>query len=221
MAVIIGALTTTGIDGTISAQWGVQAQMSRLWELGGWTPYKTMVTKTETVSLTTYAGAISSISLSPSTSCANSNATISVNISPGACGGGGPGGLSGSFFLMSYSYSKGDAIGLGQESWNGQRWPGGGGAGGAIEYTVAPSYVLQGPTEGSESGDVTSNGIIFGGGATIDGSQGSVSAGFPGLGQADTITYGIVTQVGGGTLKQDGKIGQGSGNVPHQPIWIG
>jgi hypothetical protein len=221
MAVIIGAMTTTGVPGTISAQWGVQAQMSRLWELGGWTPHKTMVTKVETVSFTTYAGAVNSISLSPSTSCANSSATISVSISPGACGGGSPGGLSGSFFLMSYSYSKGDAVGLGQESWNGQRWPGGGGGGGDIEYTVAPSYVLQGPTEGSESGNVSNTGITFGAGPTVDGSQGSVSAGFPGLGQADTITYGIVTSVGGGTLKEDGKIGQSSGNIPHQPIYVG
>jgi len=221
MAVIIGAMTTTGVPGTISAQWGVQVQPTRLWELGGWSPYKTMITKIETVSLTTYAGAVNSISLSPSTSCANSNATISVSISPGACGGGSPGGLSGNFFLMSYSYSKGDAVGLGQESWSGQRWPGGGGGGGGVEYTVAPSYVLQGPTEGSESGNVANTGIIFGAGPTVDGSQGSVSAGFPGLGQADTITYGIVTKVGDGTLKEDGKIGQGSGNIPHQPIYVG
>jgi hypothetical protein len=223
MAIVIGAMTTTGIDGSISAQWGVQAQMNRLWELGDWTPYKTIVTKVETAAITAYAGASSSVSLSPSISCSDSNATISITISPGTCGGGGSGGLSGKFFLMSYSYSKGDAVGLGQESWNGQRWPGngGGGGGGDVLYTSAPSYVLQGPAEGSESGDVSSTGITFGGGPTVEGSQGSVSAGFPGLGQADSTIYGIVNNVGGGTLKQDGKIGQGSANIPHQPIWVG
>jgi len=216
MAVIIGALTTTGIDGAISANWSVQAQMNRLWELGSWTPYKTVVTKVESANITAYAGGGPSISLSPSTSCADSTATFVVTISPGACGGG-VAGLTGSFFLMSYSYSKGDAIGLGQESYNGQRWPGGGGGGG-VESTDAPTYVLQGPTEGSRSGDVADKGITLS--VTVEGTQGSVSAGFPGLGQADTIEYGMVSAVGGGTLKEDGKVGQSSASVPHQPIYV-
>lgn len=219
MAVIIGALTTVSIAGSISANWSVQAQINRLWELGSWTPYKTVVTKMESANITAYAGSGPSISLAPSTSCADSTATFSVTISPGACGAGGGGGLTGSFFLMSYSYSKGDAVGLGQESYNGQRWPGGGGGGG-VEAIDAPTYVLQGPAEGNESGDVTNKGVTLGS-TTVEGTQGSVSAGFPGLGQADTIKYGIVSAVGGGTLKQDGKVGQGSANVPHQPIWVG
>ena len=222
MAIIIGALTTTGVDGTISAQWSIQVQMNRLWQLGNWDPYKTIVTKVETVGITTYAGARSSQTLSPATGCVDSNAKINVNINPGVCGGGAVAGISGDFFIMSYSYSKGDAIGLGQETWNGQRWPEGGAGGGDVEYTSAPTYVLQGPSEGSKSGDVTNTGITFNAGAaTVDGSQGSVSAGFPGIGQADVTTYGIVNKIGGGTLKQDGKIGQGSANVPHQPIYLG
>jgi len=221
MAVVIGALTTTGVAGSISAQWGVQLQINRLWQLGSWTPYSTVATAVENVSITTYAGAVGSVSLAPSTGCTDSTAIISVNISPAACGGG-VAGLSGSFFLMSYSYSKGDAIGLGQESWNGQRWPGGGsGGGGSVSFTDAPSFVLQGPSEGSESGDVPNTGITFGGGPTVNGSQGSVSAGFPGLGQADAVTYGIVSGVGGGSLKADGKVGQGSASVPHQPVYLG
>lgn len=218
MAVIIGAATTTGIDGSISAQWSVQAQMNRLWTLGNWTPYKTIVTKVETVSITAYAGGGPSIALSPATGCTDSAAKFTVTISPAACAGGG-GGLSGLFYLMSYSYSKGDAVGLGQESYNGQRWPGGGAGGAGIEYTTAPSVILQGPAEGSKTGDVSNLGITLGS-VTVEGTQGSVSAGFPGLGQADTTEYGIVSNVGGGTLKEDGKVGQGNATVPHQPIWI-
>jgi len=221
MAIIIGALTTTGVQGTISAQWGVQAQLNRLWQLGSWDPYRTVVTKVENVSFTTYAGSVGTKDLSPATSCADSTATIAVNISPATCGAFIPG-LSGNFYLTSYNYSKGDAIGIGQESWAGQRWPGGGTGGVNTEYTGAPTYVLQGPSEGSRSGDVSDTGIVFDGGAAqVEGSQGSVSAGFPGIGQADTTIYGIVNRVGGGTLKEDGKIGQGSASIPHQPLYIG
>lgn len=218
MAVIIGAATTTGIDGSISAQWSVQAQMNRLWTLGNWTPYKTIVTKVETVSITAYAGGGPSVALSPAAGCTDSAAKFTVTISPAACAGGSSG-LSGSFYLMSYSYSKNDAVGLGQESYNGQRWPGGGAGGGDVEYTAAPSVVLQGPTEGSKTGDVSNIGITLGS-VTVEGTQGSVSAGFPGLGQADITEYGIVSNVGGGTLKEDGKVGQSSANVPHQPLYI-
>jgi len=220
MSVIIGALTSTGVAGTMSAQWGVQAQINRLWQLGSWNPYKTMVTKLETVSITTYAGSLGGVNLSPGASCSDSGAKFNVSISPGSCNGGG-GGISGSFYLMSYSYTKGEAIGLGQESWSGQRWVGGGGGGGDTIYTSAPSFVLQGTSEGNSSGNVGSTGIQFGSGVTVQGSQGSVSAGFPGLGQADTTTYGTVSSVGGGTLKQDGSVGQGSASVPHQPLWLG
>lgn len=221
MAIIIGALTNTGIQGTISAQWGVQAQLNRLWQLGSWDPYRTVVTKVENASFTTYAGSVGTKDLTPATSCANSTATISVNIVPATCGASVPG-LSGNFYLMSYSYSKGDAIGIGQESWSGQRWPGGGGGGGNVYYTGAPTYVLQGPSEGSRSGDVSNTGIVFDSGAAqVEGTQGSVSAGFPGIGQADTTIHGIVNRVGGGTLKEDGRIGQGSASIPHQPLYIG
>jgi len=221
MAIIIGSLTTTGIDGTISAQWGVQAQINRLWQLGDWDPYKTVVTKVETISLTTYAGSVGYVNLAPASSCANSTATIDVSIVPATCGASIQG-LTGSFYLTNYSYSKGDAIGIGQESWSGQRWPGGGSGGINTEYTDAPTYVLQGPSEGSSSGDVADTGIEFNAGAAqIEGTQGSVSAGFPGIGQADTTIYGIVSRIGGGTLKEDGKIGQGNASIPHQPLYIG
>lgn len=220
MGVIIGAATTVSINGSISAQWSVQANINKLWALGGWTPYKTVVTKTETVSITAYAGAGPSISLLPAAGCSDSSAKFLVTISPGSCAGGSSGGISGSFYLMSYSYSKGDPIALAQESYSGQRWPGGGGGGGGdVEYISAPSLVLQGPAEGSASGLGTS-GVTFGGGPTVEGTQGSVSAGFPGLGQSDDTTYGIISNVGGGTLKSDGDVGQASATVPHQPLYV-
>lgn len=219
MGVIIGAATVTGIDGSISAQWGVQAQMSRLWNLGSWTPYKTVVTKIETVSITAYAGAGPSITLTPPAGCSDSGAKFNVSIVPGACGGGGGSGITGSFYLMSYSYSKGDPIALAQESYSGQRWPDGGGSSGDVEYVAEPSLVLQGPSEGSATGLGTSA-VTFAAGPTVEGSQGSVSAGFPGLGQSDETTYGIISKVGGGTLKSDGDVGQANASVPHQPLYI-
>jgi hypothetical protein len=220
MAVIIGALTTINIDGVVSAQWALQPQINRLWELGSWDPYKTVVTTLKTISLTTYAGAISTKDLSPSNSCSDSGATLDVNIDPETCGAAVTG-IDDTFYLTSYSYSKGDHIGYGQESWNGQTWVAYGGSTGDLVYIGTPTYVLEGPSEGSSSGDVANKGIVFNtGAAQVDGSQGSVSAGFPGIGQADTTTHGIIERVGGGTLKEDGKIGQGNATIPRHPLWL-
>jgi hypothetical protein len=54
------------------------------------------------------------------------------------------------------------------------------------------------------------------------GYTGSVSAGFPGLGQATVSTFDIYYQVGvpGAVGKLDGYIGNASTNVPHQPLWL-
>jgi hypothetical protein len=228
MAIIIGANTqvTGDVQGVISAQWGISPQINRLWQLGSWDPYFQLATRVSNVSLTIYAGGGPTISLQPATACVDSSAVLNVTITPGSCGAI-PAGLGGNFtvYLSSYSYNKGDAVGFGQQSYSGQDWPGGAGPGGGganVEFTDAPSVVLQGRAEGNETTDVgLSTGVAFSGGWDVYGTQGSVSAGFPGVGQANEVRHGLIDQVSNGDLRNDGKTGQSSVNIPHQPLYFG
>jgi len=227
MAIIIGSNTqvTGDVQGVISAQWGISPQINRLWQLGSWNPYRQLATRVTSLSVTIYAGGGPTISLEPAASCTDSNATLSVTIVPGSCGSA-PSGLGGSFtvYLSSYSYNKGDAVGFGQQSYSGQDWPGGSGGGGGVnvEFTDAPTVVLQGRAEGTSTIDVgLDTGVSFSTGYDIYGIQGNVSAGFPGTGQADQVRNGLVDQISNGDLRSDGKIGQASVNIPHQPLYLG
>lgn len=224
MGVIIGNLTSVNIDGADgfqSVQWAMQVQPNRLWQLGSWDAWKTQVTKILSVSVTTYAGAINAMDVEPSTDCVDSIATKNVNISAATCGpGGGASFNEDGMYLMSYSYSKGDPTAFGTESWSFQKWVDSA-LGGDFINVGAPSFVLQGIAEGSKSGDANPLGVDLIAGTIVTGSQGSVSAGFPGVGQADDTDYGLVSRVGGGVLEDSGKIGQSSATIPHQPLYLG
>jgi len=91
-----------------------------------------------------------------------------------------------------------------------------------------PDYVLRGISEGTYNGTLTAAEMgITGGTVDASGETGSVSAGFPGIGQADDIYYiSGVTQVGGGVLGDTpgtgaGKYGNSSISIPHTPLWLG
>jgi len=225
MSVIVGSMTTVnigGTDGHQSVNWAMQIAPNRLWQLGSWDPYRTQVTKTITVNVTTYAGTINSVLLSPSTSCSDSSARKDVSISVDACGPTSAINFSESgMFLMSYSYSKGNPVAFGTESWSFQKWVDADASGSEFLNVLAPTYVIQGRAEGSRTGNVTDLGVVFQADGQVTGQQGSVSAGFPGLGNADDTTYGLVTQVGGGTLEDSGKTGEARASVPHSPLYLG
>ena len=131
-------------------------------------------------------------------------------------------------FITSYSYSKGDPTTFATESWSFQKWVDAAPPGHTpdpinddILYTGAPDYTIQGITEGNYSGDVTDLGLVLDADGQVNGTQGSVTAGFPGIGNADVITYGIATQIGGGTLFESGRIGNSSASIPHSPLYVG
>lgn len=224
MGVIIGSMTTVSIDGTDgfqSVNWAIQVQPNRLWELGSWDPYKTQVTKIITVNVTTYASAISTVTLSPSTSCTDSTARKNVGISVSACGPTSAISFSESgMFLMSYSYSKGDPSALGTESWSFQKWVDAAVTGTYLISIDAPTAVIQGKAEGNKTGNVSNLGIVLDSVGQVTGTQGSVSAGFPGLGNADETVYGLVSSVGGGSLEDSGKVGQSQATIPHNPLYL-
>jgi len=245
MSIIIGGMTVVSVqfvaqntvtDAFQSVNWNINMQPNRLWVLGSWDPYKTQVGKTVSVSFTTYASRASNgsldpnliqpITLSPSTTCENSNARAHVIIHVDACGPTSEVDVNlENMYLTSYSYAKGDAIGFGTESWSFQAWLASDVTGTEFLEIPDPSYILQGRSEGSYSGNVGSGpedmGLVLDADGQVTGQQGSVSAGFPGVGNADDITLGLVDRIGGGRLDADGQMGQSSASIPHQPLYIG
>lgn len=203
MALVIGAATTVSFGGACvtSVNWGGNPNNQRLFCLGSWTPHLVISKPTSTLSVSIYAPG-PSYETSPTTGCHNAN-TIGASVNPGSCGGGGAGGVGGSWYVTSYSYSKDDATMPGTESWSMQQWVG----------SLQPSYVMRGITEGQGS---PNSGISF---ASIDGivTTGSVSAG--GFGRADDLNIGVVASVGGGSSAA-GATGQGSASISYTDLYI-
>lgn len=203
MAIIIGSATTVsfGAQCVVSANWGASPNNQRLYCLGSWVPYKVISKPTETLSLTVYAPG-PTYSTAPTLGCSNAN-TISARVSPASCGGGSDGGVSGAWYVTSYSYSKDDANMPGTESWSMQKWIG----------TLQPSYVMRNISEGQGT---LNSGIFF---TSVDGesSTGNVSAG--GIGRSDTLTIGVVGNVGGGSSAA-GATGQGSVSISYTDLYI-
>jgi len=221
VAVIIGAGTqVTGATGVVSISWDLSPNVERLWELGSFSPYATRIQLTQSVNLTVYAGGMNKITVyPPSTSCVDSGAVLNINVLPATCDQS-VASLEGPFFLSSYSYSKGEPTAYAQETYAGQQW---------IDHETfpAPSYVLLGITEGQYQGTLTKDEMgVWGGTTDATGLTGSVSEGFPGIGQADeTYFLTSVEQVGEGLLGDSdvtgaGKYGTASVTVPHTPIWV-
>jgi hypothetical protein len=217
MAIIIGAATTVRFNNSdycvISANWGYNPNVQRLYCIGEWTPTdaRTYYKPTETLSLTLYAPGPTH-SVTPTQSCADAN-SIQASLDPRACGASFPA-LSGNWLVQSYNYSKDDGSMPGQESWSLTRWKG-------LNSTppsnfVAPDYVMRGITEGSASEPTSDTGVVFQG-TTITSYTGNVSAG--GFGKADTMRNGVVISVGGGTSTV-GRTGQGSASMPYTPLYL-
>ena len=212
MAIIIGAATQVSFAGAcaISANWGYSPNAQRLYCIGEWSPREdlTFYRPTQTLNLTIYAPG-PSYSTEPTQSCSNAN-SISASVDPAACGGAAGGGVSGSWMVTSYSYSKDDATLPGQESWSLTKWqdvpsPG--------TNSVEPTYVMRGISEGQ----ATANAGVSFTGSTASTSTGNVSAG--GFGRADELEVGVVVNVGGGSSSA-GDTGQGSASIPYTPLYI-
>lgn len=210
-SIIIGFGTTVTFAGcAISAQWGYSPNAQRLYCLGDPDPRFNIIKPTESLSITIYGddGSGPTYSMALSTSCADAS-TVTAGVNPATCGGSVPG-VSGDWFVSSYSYSKGDPQMPGQESWSMTRWVAGG-------DTPLPSYVLRMSAEG-EASDATKVGIVFNTSVPLTtGNTGSVSAG--GIGQADTKSYGAVLTVGGSNCSP-GDIESGSASSNYTPLWI-
>jgi hypothetical protein len=210
-SIIIGSATQVSFGGAcvISANWGYNPNPQRLYCIGSWSPFQTYYRPTETLNLTIYAPG-PTYDVSPTEVCANAN-TIGASITPAACGDETYPSLGGQWLVNSYSYTKDDASLPGQESWSMTRWTDL--AATELPNTVEPTYVMRGISEGQATGNA---GIIFTG-DTADSYSGNVSAG--GFGRADTLSAGVIEQVGGGSSAA-GDTGQGSASIPYTPLYI-
>jgi len=210
MAVIIGAATqVSNFGGVVSLSWNMSPNVRRLWEIGSFDPYMSMINVTHTLNVTCYGGGGPEIPITRATDCVDSDTTFDCTVTPAACGGIVPG-PAGTFYLTSYSFNKGDVTGPGQTTYVGQQWV----------TTPTPDYIICGGAEGTAGGN-TSHGVVF---VTVDatGLQGSVSAGSPGIGQATETQFGVVERVGVNPASIDhGKTGTASVTVKHQPLWVG
>jgi len=228
MAIILGTSTTLLIDGTSdgfqSVSWSISRQPNRLWQLGSWDPYRTQVVATVNVNVSSYAGALTSLNsdiIRPSTSCEFSPARKSIQLVAYACDPTNNVDIDYSdMYITSYSYSKGDPTGFGTESWSFQTWIDPNLSGSEFLSIPTPSHVLQGISEGQRSGNVTNLGVSFLSSGLVSGQEGSVSAGVPGLGNANTVELGIVNGIGGGSLEEYGKDGSSSASIPHTPLYV-
>lgn len=212
MSVIIGSATTVdGFTGVVSLNWNMSPNIQRLWQLGSYTPYDTIKNFTQTLSVVVYGGGGPVVDIVKAAGCENSLVKFYCKVYPAACGAPveGP---EGDFYMSGYTYSKGSAQGAGQCTYNGQQW---------ISEPY-PSYVLCGGAEGTRSQDYWDiTGVIFDGVPDAEGLQGSVSAGFPGIGNANITEHGIVLTVGQNPSAIDhGKIANASVTVKHQPLWL-
>lgn len=204
MGVIVGSGTTVGgvFSNGISANWGASPNTQRLYVLGSTAPFMTIKKPTATLSITVYSRG-PSVAVGASVGCTASS-TVSASVIGGACGScGGGGGVSGSWYLTSYSFSKEVSM-PGQESFSMMRYMEGTGV-------VEPSLVLRGIAEGSWTANSGVSGTDEG-----QASSGSVSAG--GMGRTDEMSVGTVTSVGGASsaLKDTG---QASVSIPYTPIY--
>jgi len=218
MAVIIGAGTQVEFRNNscvVSANWGYNPNTQRLYCIGDWSPSFQYNKPTQTLSIVIYSETWGSqpaqYSTAPTTDCEDAN-NIVANVYPAGCE------LTmteitGSWFVVSYGYSKDDALLPGQETWGLQRW-----LEDVSTSTPAPSYVLRGIAEGQGTipPDDADPGITFTG-VTTESQTGNVSAG--GIGRADTLRIGTVSACGNGDSTA-GVVGQGSVSLPYTPLWI-
>lgn len=227
MVVIIGAGTTVTSNiitgGFVSVSFSLSPSVERLFQLGSFDAFDVNVQTQESISLSNYGGGSTAVTLTPSTSCADSSATMDVVITPAPCTGSTtPITRTGAdaLFINSFSYSK-DFQSFGQESWSLQGKP-------ILEGFTGSTSFIQGFSEGNRitGSDIVSNdGIVLTGskaGDTIDatGRNLQVSAGSPSIGQDDTQEFGKATSIGGAVGKEDGKRGTSSVNVPHQLVFF-
>lgn len=173
--------------------------------------YDTLITYQVTASLTLYAPG-PTYSTEISINCEEGE-TISLKVVPGFCGEEVAGlTLEDDFYVNSYSYNK-TTLTHGTESW------------GLISKTVFANsnfeplfstLMLTGAATGSSTDPSSETGVVFNTN-TVETIAIDVSAGNPGLGQANKLLFGGVSQIGGG-LGSGATDGKASVTIPYASL---
>lgn len=202
-------VTGLGARGIVSVNLSLSPQIQRLYDLGFTDPFDTNTIEQHSLSITRYAPG-PTYSTAPSSTCEDAN-SLEITIAANACGSSPGVNFTDDFFVTSYSYSK-EVQGFGQESWSMQTRP--------IPSEGADFIMIRGIAEGQTTPDAVggqNTGITLDAGL-VGGQEISVTAGNPGIGRADDVTFGTVSEVGGGTGKFDGYVGNGQVTIPYTPI---
>jgi len=216
----------TGDRGIQSISFSTNVTPNRLWHLGYSTPYDENITIQKQLNISCYGGASDKYNTEASVSCSEPD-PLTIQITSNSCDGS-------TFidatewFLTNYSYNK-DMQGWGIESWSLISKP-------TLldadrnEVTDVTIIMIRGIAEGEITTDGGADpGITFlPGSQTIDkdtvpaldfvGTM-EVTAGNPGIGRANDMEYGIVSEIGQGTGKSDGRDARGSANIPYTPLF--
>jgi len=215
--IVIGAASSVSFSSTcaVSAQWGFNPGRQEAFCLGSWLPDEQYVIykPQQTLSITVYAPGPTH-NLPVSSNCSDAS-TISASVTPSTCEGSSDP-IGGQWHVTGYNFTKETKDQPGQESWSFTKWKG---ISSLIDpgeaQVIEPSGVIRGITQGQAS-DAALAGITFST-TFAESSSGSVSAG--GLGKIQTVLYGIVTAVGGGTNSVN-ELATGSVSVPYTPLYV-
>lgn len=182
-------------NNAVSVNTNVNAQRQDLYQLSNTNPvFDTIVQYKTTVSVTIYApgpeySVVQSVNCEPAS-------PFKLSVTPGLCGTSAPNfKIDDYFYATGYSYKK-DINSYGQETWS---------------LTTTPKFFeddlqnelyttifLRGVATGTSTSPEARTGVTFTGN-TVSSKSMSVSAGFPGVGNAFNLKYGRVTKIGKST----------------------
>jgi hypothetical protein len=215
MAFILSTATVVSAPfaNAVSVNVSVNSQQQFLYQLSNSNPVYDSLTNFQTaLNITVYSPGPTYNTIQ-STDCKVAN-TININVEPGFCGTSIPGlEIDDNFVVNSYSYIKARNT-YGQETWGMTTLPKILDENGNELYTAT---LFRGVATGTAT-DETIAGVQFTG-ATVESNTMSVTAGFPGVGTANTLQFGRVTRVGGST--GPGSVdGQANVSIPYVQVAI-
>jgi len=214
MPFIISAGTVvTGFGAGIqSINFTLNPQIQRLYQLGTPVPYDKNLITQASLSITRYAPGTPQ-NVEASIDCVEPDPLV-LSIFASNCAGGVVD-LTDEFFITSYSYQK-EIQGWGLETYSLINRPTVIGGGDGVE-----TRMIRGVAEGQTTTDGGADtGVVFLPSPTVNGQTVEVTAGSPGIGRANSMEFGEVQVVGGGTSKSDGRDGNASVSIPYTPIYI-
>lgn len=203
--------------GIISVQITAVPQIQRLAVLGSTLPFAEVRNQQNQVSIVRYGGGPTYNTL-PSNSCQDSN-TILFKFTPVGCNSEivSKLTLNDNFFVSSYQFNK-EINRVGQESWGLFDKP-------VVVFSSGNQFgseekvVVRGIADGRTTTEVNT-GVVLNSTLQSEGISASITAGNPGIGNANKLLIGVATQIGGSDNTNSSEDGNGQVNIPYQVIDI-